>query len=350
MVWVSVQKWEQNMPLTAPDYLQQHRIPSSFPIKSGNNKTQHHPARSHTSFSAVLDKVQGACKEVSKVGKKCLFYANPVPYAAALCRIATAGLPLPVDREDSRESNTFQPDTARSVQMSAPEIGRAAEFETGVAALDKGFERLGQISARYESGTSGISTIGYDYQGGTSYGTYQLSSRAGTMGRFIEYLKSHAPDLAKRLSACGPANTGGIDGRMPREWKRIATENPERLAKLEYDFIKKSHYEEALMRIQELTGVDLSRSSAALKEALWSTAVQHGPRGAAEIISRAISHITRPEGIISDERLIHEIYMNRSRYFKSSTRRIRAALQQRFSDEKRVVLAMLRNSKDVQSV
>lgn len=344
-----MQIWEQKMPLTAADYLQQHRVPSNFPIISGNNATKCRNVRPHIPFSAVFDQVQGACKEVSKVGKKCLSYANPVPYAAALCRIAIAGLNPTVDRGDTGENNTPLPDTGCLPLVTADAIAGTEDAETEYATNDNSCERLGRISARYESGMSGSSAVGYDRNGGTSYGTYQLSSRAGTMVRFIEYLREHAPEWAERLSSCGPANTGSVHGRMPREWKRIAAEDPERLARLEYEFIKKSHYEEALTQVRELTGVDLSRSSAALQEALWSTAVQHGPRGAAEIISRAIGRAIRPDGTVSDERLIHEIYSSRSRYFKASTRRVRTAVQQRFSEEKRVVLAMLKNAKDVQS-
>ena len=93
--------------------------------------------------------------------------------------------------------------------------------------------------------------IGYDYNGGTSYGTYQISSRAGTMKHFIDYLSEQAPDLANKLKAAGPANTGHSFGKMPSVWQKVATEDPVRFSKLQYDFIEKSHYLPAVQEISE---------------------------------------------------------------------------------------------------
>ena len=201
-----------------------------------------------------------------------------------------------------------------------------------------------------ESGVQGIDTIGYDRKGGTSYGTYQISSKAGTMARFIQYLKEQEPGWAERLMKSGPANTGSAGGRMPREWKKIADEDPQRFEQLQYNFIKQSHYEEALSQVYEESGLNIAERSPALQETLWSTAVQHGPRGAAKIIDRAINRLSKRSGAISDDKLINEIYSSRAKYFKSSTRRIRAAVHQRFNEEKMVVLAMLKNTRDTQNV
>ncbi len=170
------------------------------------------------------------------------------------------------------------------------------------------------------------------------------------MARFIEYLQDQEPRWAGRLTASGPANTGSASGRMPREWRKIAAEDPERFEQLQYNFIKQSHYEEALSQVYEGSGLNIAGRSSALQETLWSTAVQHGPRGAAEIVDRALNRLSKRTGAISDEKLINEIYSSRAKYFKSSTRRIRAAIHQRFNQEKMVVLAMLKNTRDAQSV
>ncbi|MBA4357411.1 MAG: hypothetical protein C0405_06760, partial [Desulfovibrio sp.] len=59
------------------------------------------------------------------------------------------------------------------------------------AQLDKALTRnpdtkgLGSMAALFESGDKGAAAIGYDRTGGTSYGTFQISSRAGTMNRFL---------------------------------------------------------------------------------------------------------------------------------------------------------------------
>ncbi len=48
--------------------------------------------------------------------------------------------------------------------------------------------RLGRLSAAFESKTDGIYAIGWDKEGGTSYGRTQFSSRKGIMDEFVRYL------------------------------------------------------------------------------------------------------------------------------------------------------------------
>ncbi|MCX8044076.1 MAG: hypothetical protein N3B18_08130 [Desulfobacterota bacterium] len=340
------------MPLTAADYIRQSRITATLLDKSKTASIPKAEQQPGSQFSEILTQVQGGYNSVAKVGKKCLAYANPITHLGALYRIAVAGLHPKIETDDdlpcdgiSSSYESMSPlcesDVIDTIQEEA--VREGTFFEGGS-------DRLGSIAARYESGTLGSEAIGYDRNGGTSYGMYQLSSRMGTMARFIEYLQEHAPEWAQRLCACGPANTGSTNGRMPSEWKKIAKEDPQRLAQLEHAFIRETHYDEALAQVQERTGIDLSQRSAALREVLWSTAVQHGARGAADIVTRALMRAKHSDGTISDEKLIHEIYSCRSRQFTSSTRRVRTAVQQRFSEEKRVVLAMLKNGKDIQSV
>ncbi|MDR0339811.1 MAG: hypothetical protein LBH65_06000, partial [Desulfovibrio sp.] len=153
---------------------------------------------------------------------------------------------------------------------------------------DKG---LGALAAKFESGEEGIAAIGYDRKGGTSYGKYQIASRPGTMSSFISYLQENAPDIATRLTSAGPANTGGRSGKMPQEWRKIASEQPDRFEQLQSDFIRTSHFEPAMQAINAVTGVAFERMPSALQEVLFSTAVQHGPAGATRIISQALRRV-----------------------------------------------------------
>ena len=73
---------------------------------------------------------------------------------------------------------------------------------------------LGQLSAQFESGGDGIAAVGYDRNGGTSYGKYQVSSRAGSLKDFLTFLDTEAPDLSRRLRSSGPGNTGSRRGAM----------------------------------------------------------------------------------------------------------------------------------------
>ncbi len=202
-------------------------------------------------------------------------------------------------------------------------------------------KKIGALSAHFESGENGTQVVGYDTRGGTSYGTYQISSRTGTMKQFINYLSEQAPDLAAKLKDAGPANTGSSSGKMPEVWKKIATEDSSRFSRLQYDFIEKSHYLPAAQEISKKTGLDVSKAPRALQEVLWSTAVQHGPAGAAKIFSRALGQAHSKEGEVKAAQLIDSVYAIRAGQFGSSEPQIAAAVRGRFKEEEKLARAML---------
>ena len=211
---------------------------------------------------------------------------------------------------------------------------------------------LGTLAAKFESGAEGISAIGFDRKGGTSYGKYQISSRAGTMSAFINYLDEQAPELAKRLRAAGPANTGGRSGKMPNEWRKIAAEDPARFEKLQEDFIRTSHFEPAMRSIAESTGLGFANMPVALQEVLFSTAVQHGPVGAVRIFNQAVNSVgvnkLQASGQTATEsfkragrQLIKQVYALRAGQFGSSTSGVQAAVRNRLNQEMNEALQML---------
>jgi hypothetical protein len=214
-------------------------------------------------------------------------------------------------------------------------------------------KEIGVLSAHFESSEKGPAAIGYDYNGGTSYGTYQISSRAGTMKHFIDYLSEQAPDIANKLKGAGPANTGTMTGKMPTAWKKVATQDPVRFSKLQYDFIEKSHYQPAVQLISDRTGLDISKAPRALQEVLWSTAVQHGPNGAAKIFTKAVKRTQGKNGGVQIAQLIGSVYDMRAGQFGSSVSNVRAAVRSRFKEEGRMALAMLSdpflNSQDLRA-
>lgn len=201
---------------------------------------------------------------------------------------------------------------------------------------------IGGLSARFESGADGIEAIGHDRVGGTSYGKYQLSSKAGTMDRFIAYLRGREPGWASRLKAAGPADTGASDGRMPRVWRQIAAENPARFEELQHEFVRNEHYLPARDKIMESTGVDIESGPPALREVLWSTSVQHGASGAARIFNKVLAEVLdKNAGNAADRRIIDKVYADRQKQFASSTDRVRASVRNRLREERNLALAML---------
>lgn len=202
-------------------------------------------------------------------------------------------------------------------------------------------EAVGRLSARYESGREGIAAIGYDRTGGTSYGKYQIASRVGSMKQFLDFLDREAPELAERLRKAGPANTGSRRGAMPNEWRAIAKEIPERFEALQESFIHESHYRPAVEAIVQRTGLEAATLSPAMREVIWSTAVQHGPAGAARLFDRADDISGKPTDASYERKLITNVYKLRAGQFGSSTAQVRAAVQNRFREERLLALNML---------
>ncbi|WP_207259664.1 hypothetical protein [Desulfovibrio sp. Huiquan2017] len=200
----------------------------------------------------------------------------------------------------------------------------------------------GTLSAGFESGTDGTAAIGYDGVGGTSYGTYQIASKPGTMDEFLTYLDADRPEWAERLREAGPADTGSRQGGMPAVWRAIAAEDPAGFEQAQHDFIARRTYGPARDMILERTGLDFDNAPPALQEVLWSTSVQHGPTGAANIFNKVIGRfLNKGQGEDFNAQLIKGVYETRKDQFGSSTARIRRSVVNRMDSEKQLALNML---------
>jgi hypothetical protein len=123
---------------------------------------------------------------------------------------------------------------------------------------------------------------------------------------------------------------------MPAEWRAIASENPEKFAHLQRQFIAEYHYLPALKNVLQSTGLDGEMFSAPLREVLFSTAVQHGPTGATKIFKRAMETLdqAKPNDIASQ--LLEQVYAVRKTQFSSSSNQVREAVQGRLEQEERM--------------
>ncbi len=238
-----------------------------------------------------------------------------------------------------------------------------------IASVSNADYQLGQLSKKYESASMGSLSIGYDRTGGTSYGTYQLSSRTGTFNRFLEYLQDKEPQWAKTLSEAGSANTGSRTGAVPSAWQKLCQENPDRMKELEHDFIVKSHFEPVLSYVKEKWQDQISP---AIKEVLFSTSVQHGVGGAKYIVDQALNSMKRQKmlteqaneqagtellmgtfgqrnkiknknknSLAEQKSFIENIYAHRKTKFGSSTTFVQEAVKRRFINEQKDALNML---------
>jgi len=169
--------------------------------------------------------------------------------------------------------------------------------------------RLGGLSERFESGGRGPGAVssGKGDPGGVSYGTYQLASRTGTVGTFL------ANEGAPWGVEFGNLRPGTEE--FSAKWREIASRDPDRFADAQHDFIRRTHYLPVVTAILTQTGFDLDSRHQAVRDAVWSVAVQHG--GATRILKSAVSQmdevLTRDHPAY-DRRLVKAIYAQRSAY------------------------------------
>ena len=78
-----------------------------------------------------------------------------------------------------------------------------------------------------------------------------------------------------------------------------------------------------------------------MREVIWSTAVQHGPAGAARIFDRADDLSGKPEDAGYERKLISNVYKIRAGQFGSSTAQVQQAVRSRFRQEQQLALNML---------
>ena len=217
---------------------------------------------------------------------------------------------------------------------------RGTMFESAGGLIQKGYSAvggtLGGLSARFESGSHGGGAVGWDSTGGTSYGTYQMASKKGTVGGFLGFLKKNAPDLYEKLAGAGNPD-GGKTGSFAQAWKSIAAADPKRFDGLQHAYIQQTHYDPAVRGIAQSTGIDIGKRSKVLQDVLWSTAVQHGATGASSIFSKVIGK--NPNA--TDKEIISQVYAERSTKFGSSTGAVQASVNSRFQSEAATALNAL---------
>ncbi|HDQ40149.1 MAG TPA: hypothetical protein ENN39_03880 [Desulfonatronum sp.] len=105
--------------------------------------------------------------------------------------------------------------------------------------------------------------------------------------------------------------------------------------------------------MQRRIGLEPDGISPALREVIWSTAVQHGVAGAANIFERAASrlglqHAASKETQIAERDLIQAIYAERGKRFTGSSQAVRSSVQERFVKEMQLALALLPQDMDRQ--
>ncbi|SHN66884.1 hypothetical protein [Desulfovibrio litoralis] len=189
------------------------------------------------------------------------------------------------------------------------------------------------LAASKESGGRGSSAIGYDKNGGTSYGTYQFSSKQGTAQNFVDWLAQNgSPEVKERFAKLGGFNTGSKKGAAAQMWLACVKDGlitPE----LETKFIQERMVNPASSKLSP-TLQQTIKDNPILGSAFVSTVIQHGTGGASRLMNEAYSK--NKDGKI--ETLLHDLYEARKGNFPSSTPEVQASVARRLEEEKRSLI------------
>lgn len=228
-------------------------------------------------------------------------------------------------------------------------------------------KELGAVSAIHES-RGRPSSIGFDSTGGHSYGTYQIaSSREGggssSMDSFLSYINNNSgkDDRYTKFGQIlndaggGSAATAG-NANFQNEWKRLANNEPD-FVQAQHDWVQSTHHNPVVRKFKEATGIDVCDGSWSngVQDAVWSTAVQHGPgkadgsNGAPLILKRALARTGKTAETVTDAELIEAIYAERGKlktgtnelhYFNGSTAGVQQSVKDRFKQEVKDALSI----------
>ena len=208
-------------------------------------------------------------------------------------------------------------------------------------------DKLGNLSAKYETGGRGPGTVstGAGDRGGVSYGSYQMASKMGVPQKFVTQ-----PGFPWYQDFAG---LGAGTAAFTKVWKRIAAEQKAAFQKAQHEYIKKTHYDLLVAKILREDYIDINTRSHALQDVVWSTAVQHGPR--TPIVHKACVNVSyKPSDAKYDEELIRAIYAERGKrnakgnlaYFSSNSQSVQTGVANRFRSELKDALAMLGKKPD----
>ena len=235
---------------------------------------------------------------------------------------------------------------APPVSSPPPSVPTVPGVDAAPPAANDAGHRLGQLSEQYETGGRGPGTVstGQGDPGGVSYGSYQLATNRG---RPQEFLANEGAAWAAQFGGAAPGTQA-----FSATWREIAAREPQAFADAQHAFIQRTHYDVQAARVETNTGLDVGTRSNAVQDAVWSTAVQHGPTTNAitnAVRNVAAQGVTPEDGVAYDRALIDAIYAERGRrgpdgnlvYFSSSPASTQASVANRFVAERADALAML---------
>jgi hypothetical protein len=207
------------------------------------------------------------------------------------------------------------------------EYAPSSKVKTGTVAENTGIQYadIGFVSSKYESGGDyGIKGDGPGDPTG-AYGKYQISNDAGTLKTFLNRTK-----FKDDFAGLKP-NTVEFD----KKWQSLASNKD--FQKEQDQFIIDTHFL-PVESMYKAKGIDTS--NVAIREAIFSSSVQHSRRGNEAILNDALK-------ILGDERdpekIVDALYKSRGGYVDRviSDNRVKTNLFKRYSSELETVKGLL---------
>ena len=170
---------------------------------------------------------------------------------------------------------------------------------------------LGDLSKKYESnGNPGTISSGYGDAGGKSYGMYQFSSTMGVVDNYIKWLRDKGYWFGEELAKYTVGSSYFDDA-----WRFLAnSDNRGDFERSQHDYAKVIYYDRACSILAD-AGYHIEKHSKAMKDVVWSRAIQYGPYQINQMFDEACCgvlgyfNLSYVDDIAFDKSMIEAIYL-----------------------------------------
>ncbi|MBP2629892.1 MAG: hypothetical protein H6Q70_520 [Firmicutes bacterium] len=168
-----------------------------------------------------------------------------------------------------------------------------------------GNQDFGWLHAAHEGGYDTVSS-GIGDRGGVSYGRHQFATNMGTPQGFVKWLQEGGWEVGDLLSHGTPGESD-----FENLWHAAENKYGDAFNKLQDEYAKALYYDNPNSDNAEDMSIalDANKRSKVMQEVVYSTAVQHGRGGQAEVMRRAAGIAGVPNlSYLTDEQAIPYIY------------------------------------------
>ena len=204
---------------------------------------------------------------------------------------------------------------------------------------------LGDLSKKYESnGEPGTISSGYGDAGGKSYGMYQFSSTMGVVDNYIKWLRDKGYWFGEELAKYTVGSSYFDDA-----WRFLAnSDNRGDFERSQHDYAKVIYYDRACSILAD-AGYHIEKHSKAMKDVVWSRAIQYGPYQINQMFDEACCgvlgyfNLSYVDDIAFDKSMIEAIYLEvcSTPGWTNGSPSLREGLYARFRNECEDALNML---------